>query len=294
MKKISIITAILFISIVNAQLYTPGGVVSTSSTGNVGIGIPSPESKLDIGTDNTQKTFINYQNKSSITFIPNNGSWFHISNTNGTNNALTISQGANVDQHRLLTIKYTGEVGIGTDAPQAKLDVMGDVWAANFISSETRNSSNAWIFHTPSSNQRTALYIAPKLPNGSWDWDKQTIFDKGNIAVSGKLEATEVKVTQTPTADFVFEESYSLPNLEDVEQYIKDNKHLPEIASAKEMEKDGVNIGQFQIKLLQKIEELTLYSIEQNKQLKIQNEKLNIQAEKIEKLENALTTQKNK
>lgn len=90
----------------------------------------------------------------------------------------------------------------------------------------------------------------------------------GNVMVNGKLEAKEVKVTLTPTADFVFEENYNIPKLEDVEKHIKEKKHLPEIASAKEMEKEGVNIGEFQIKLLQKIEELTLYIIQLNKELK--------------------------
>lgn len=83
--------------------------------------------------------------------------------------------------------------------------------------------------------------------------------------MQGKLEAKEVKVTTTPTADFLFAEDYQLPKLEEVEKYIKDKRHLPEIASAKEMQKEGVNIGEFQIKLLQKIEELTLYTIEQQK-----------------------------
>ncbi|WP_250254463.1 hypothetical protein [Chryseobacterium sp. Marseille-Q3244] len=90
----------------------------------------------------------------------------------------------------------------------------------------------------------------------------------GNASLQGKFEAKEIKVTLTPTADFVFDENYDLPKLEAVEKHIKEKKHLPEIASAKEMEKEGVNVGEFQIKLLQKIEELTLYTIEQNKQLK--------------------------
>ncbi|MGV4413593.1 hypothetical protein [Chryseobacterium sp. T1] len=91
---------------------------------------------------------------------------------------------------------------------------------------------------------------------------------QGNVKVDAKLEAKEVKVTTSPTADFVFEDNYRLPSLEELEKHIKTKKHLPEIASAKEMEKEGVNIGEFQIQLLQKIEELTLYSIEQNKQIK--------------------------
>lgn len=96
----------------------------------------------------------------------------------------------------------------------------------------------------------------------------------GNAALQGKFEAKEIKVTLTPTADFVFENDYNLPKLEDVEKHIKEKKHLPEIASAKEMEKEGVNVGEFQIKLLQKIEELTLYTIEQDKQLKKQAEEI--------------------
>lgn len=100
------------------------------------------------------------------------------------------------------------------------------------------------------------------------------ISPNGNASLQGKFEAKEVKVTITPTADFVFEEDYALPKLEDVEKHIKEKKHLPEIASAKVMEKEGVNVGEFQIKLLQKIEELTLYTIEQNKQLKNQQEKI--------------------
>lgn len=93
------------------------------------------------------------------------------------------------------------------------------------------------------------------------------ITNTGNAALKGKLEVKELKVTNTPTADFVFEEDYNLPKLEEVEKHIKEKKHLPEIASAKEMEKEGVNVGDFQIKLLQKIEELTLYVIDQNKKI---------------------------
>ncbi|MCT2407049.1 hypothetical protein NZD88_05705 [Chryseobacterium antibioticum] len=101
----------------------------------------------------------------------------------------------------------------------------------------------------------------------------------GNALLQGKLEAKELKVTLTPTADFVFEENYDLPKLEEVAKHIKEKKHLPEIASASIMEKEGVNVGEFQIKLLQKIEELTLYAIEQNRQLRDQQEKI----QKLEK-----------
>ena len=75
-------------------------------------------------------------------------------------------------------------------------------------------------------------------------------------------------------ADFVFENNYNLPSLESVDKFIKENKHLPEIASAKEMQKDGINLSEMNIKLLQKIEEMTLYIIEQNKLLSKQQKEI--------------------
>ena len=114
-----------------------------------------------------------------------------------------------------------------------------------------------------------------------------TVKSNGNAALNGKLEAKEIKVTNTPTADFVFEENYNLPSLKSIEKHIKEKRHLPEIASAKEMEKNGVNIGDFQIQLLQKIEELTLYTIEQGKKIKSlegQNSKIEKQQKDIEEL----------
>ncbi|MDH7459628.1 hypothetical protein QEG73_00005, partial [Chitinophagaceae bacterium 26-R-25] len=68
-------------------------------------------------------------------------------------------------------------------------------------------------------------------------------------------------------ADYVFEPSYKLPALDSIAAFIGKNKHLPEIPSASAIEKDGQDVGEIQKQLLKKIEELTLYVIEQNKQI---------------------------
>jgi hypothetical protein len=87
------------------------------------------------------------------------------------------------------------------------------------------------------------------------------------LAVNGKIWGTEVQVAVTKPPDYVFEKSYPLPTLEEVKSFIDQNKHLPEIPSAKEMEANGVNIGEMNMLLLKKIEELTLYVIEQQKEI---------------------------
>jgi hypothetical protein len=87
------------------------------------------------------------------------------------------------------------------------------------------------------------------------------------LTVAGNVSAKEIKVIATAGADFVFEQDYNLPSLKNLETYIITNKHLPDIASANEMVHNGLNLGELNIKLLQKIEELTLHLIRQEKEV---------------------------
>ena len=80
-------------------------------------------------------------------------------------------------------------------------------------------------------------------------------------------------------SDFVFEKDYKLRSIGDLETFIKENKHLPDIPSANDVKENGIDLGEMDAKLLQKIEELTLYIIEQQKQL----EELRTQIEKLNK-----------
>ncbi|NII83315.1 hypothetical protein [Pedobacter sp. SG908] len=85
------------------------------------------------------------------------------------------------------------------------------------------------------------------------------------LTVAGTIGAREIKVSATAGADFVFEPAYKLPELAELEKFVKTNKHLPEIPTAKQMVENGVNLGELNIKLLQKVEELTLHLIEKDK-----------------------------
>lgn len=93
--------------------------------------------------------------------------------------------------------------------------------------------------------------------------------ESGNVAIYGKLEAKDVVITQTPTADYVFASDYNLRGIKDLGRFINENKHLPEIPSAKEMTDSGLSVADFQIKLLQKIEEMSLYIISLDKEIDI-------------------------
>jgi hypothetical protein len=87
------------------------------------------------------------------------------------------------------------------------------------------------------------------------------------IAVNGGIHCTEVKVDAVIPADYVFEPSYKLKSLGDVQKYVETNKHLPDVPSAAEFMRDGYKLSEMNELLLRKVEELTLYIIEMQKQI---------------------------
>lgn len=103
-----------------------------------------------------------------------------------------------------------------------------------------------------------------------------TTIPTSKLTVAGNIAAQEVKVSVNAGADFVFHDDYDLKPLPALEEFIKANNRLPEIASAREMESNGINLSEMNIKLLQKIEELTLYVIEQQRQLAEQGKRIRI------------------
>ena len=97
---------------------------------------------------------------------------------------------------------------------------------------------------------------------------------KYKLDVAGTIRAHEIMVSSTG-ADFVFANDYQLRPLSEVKAFIQENKHLPEIKSAQEMQENGVGINELQTQLLQKIEELTLYILQQEERIKALEAELN-------------------
>jgi hypothetical protein len=123
----------------------------------------------------------------------------------------------------------------------------------------TFSNTNMRIF----SNGVSAMLIAAATGNVGIGTDNPTY----KLSVNGNIRTKEV-VVETGWADYVFEEKYKLKTLEEVEKFIGQNKHLAGIPSAGEIEKNGLFVGDTQKKMMEKIEELTLYMIQLNKRIK--------------------------
>jgi hypothetical protein len=88
------------------------------------------------------------------------------------------------------------------------------------------------------------------------------------LTVNGKILAEEFEIiTDVPASDYVFESNYKLRTLQEIETFVAQHKHLPEVPSAQEFKENGYKVGQMDDLLLRKVEELTLYAIELNKQV---------------------------
>ncbi|MBL0737623.1 hypothetical protein JI750_12025 [Flavobacterium sp. GN10] len=167
-----------------------------------------------------------------------------------------------------------------------KLSVGGAGWANKNI------LQTSWISGI---GDFTELNVVGKIANSAFI----RLIENGNVGigaqnpdskltVAGNIHAQEVKVTVNAgvVPDYVFANDYKLKSLNEVEQYIKKNSHLPEIPSAKELEKNGLMIAEMNMNLLKKIEELTLYIIEQDKKTETLKTIISDQNKRLEKLEN--------
>ncbi|MEC7262907.1 MAG: hypothetical protein VXW38_04140 [Bacteroidota bacterium] len=112
------------------------------------------------------------------------------------------------------------------------------------------------------------------------------------LAVNGNIHTKEVKVDLTGWPDYVFKEDHGLPTLQEVEQHIKEKGRLINIPSAEEVEANGIELGEMNKLLLEKIEELTLYTLQQQKELENQKEKNKRLEERLNNLEKLITINK--
>lgn len=207
---------------------------------------------------------------------------------------------ANYSTH-LMVLDAQGRLGIGTTTPRSSLEVKGVIKSSSNTTSNYVNNffvsgdGNAYMnFAGGSSSSRIGFQIDGSSAMSIFNNRSVGINTSGTgshkLAVGGSIGAQEVKVEVGGWSDFVFEGDYNLPTLEEVEKHIQEKGHLQDIPSAEEVEENGIYLGEMDVKLLQKIEELTLYTIEQEKKIKVLKTKL----EKVNELERQLTQLINK
>jgi hypothetical protein len=184
-------------------------------------------------------------------------------------------------------VTEAGNVGIGTATPSHRLTVAGGVSITNSGEALKLDGNGTAInffqsgaFKSFISHNASGLYLGVNNGNIRLDVSNGHVAignviltganaDAYKLAVSGKVicEEVRVKLVSSGWPDYVFADNYKLPSLVDVEQYIRQNKHLPNIPAAAEVEKNGLAVGDMQKRMMEKIEELTLYIIGLQKQL---------------------------
>ena len=137
------------------------------------------------------------------------------------------------------------------------------IWIARYNSGPDASELRVNLGDGLDNKDRFVIGIT-RWDTGQWN-ESFSVLGSGDAEVAGTLRAKDIKVCLTQGCDFVFAEDYPLMKLNDLSDFIKTNKHLPEVAPAAQMEADGINLSEMQAKLLQKIEELTLYVIQQDK-----------------------------
>jgi hypothetical protein len=193
---------------------------------------------------------------------------------------------------------YSGNLGVGVVNPSQKLEVGGSgLFNGRVISTISGDIGGEIVINNPSktANGTAKSWSIFNMTGGYgnslqfWAYDnlgcaagglctnRFTIMDNGNVGigvlnpnnkldVKGTIHSQEVKVDMLDWSDFVFKKGYNLPTLEEVEKHIAEKGHLENIPSEEEVLKNGIVLGEMNAKLLQKIEELTLYMIEMKKE----------------------------
>ncbi|WP_343704569.1 hypothetical protein [Chitinophaga sp.] len=210
-------------------------------------------------------------------------------------------------QKTLMYIMQDGRTGIGTSNPASQLHLSSDENHALTLS-RTNGTYGFRIFRDAYSGTVQFQIGATEAPQ--WETKIQigegvgantpliinpdggnvgigTLSPAAKLSVNGGIIAHKVKVSLDINnwPDFVFAPGYRLPPLAHVEAFVKTNKHLPNIPSAADVQTQGLDLGDNQAKLLQKIEELTLYLIDQHKTIQAQQQQLLEMEKRLKSLE---------
>ena len=267
------------------------------SSGYVGIGTTTPFAKLEVNSGSILVKNLANTTGESLPMITQSLTFGHYATFGTSINTFTENDGYNSYALQFLTqetyvqglvekmrISAAGNVGIGVDNPLHVLHLKKPQPTLNFEKTGVLN----WTMGNIAGND---FYIrVDNAPNSPFMMESNTgnvgigtATPKEKLSVNGKIRAKEIKVELANWPDYVFEEGYQKLSLTEIEQFIKQNKHLPGVPIAKQVEQEGVELGEMNKVLLKKIEELTLLLIEKDKELKKEKDENNARLNEIEK-----------
>jgi hypothetical protein len=295
MKKILLVAILSFtISHSFAQWTTSGTNIYTSNTGNVGIGTASPAVKLSVTPSTTASLRSAFTTTTPMVNIAPIGG-----------NGVVIIEGSNSSiAAGILALRSNRSVNFAYNNSSSVNDLLGAVAFEGFSTTTGISRLGSYIYSDVESVQSTSL--SSNLKFGTTDATGtqairlyvssgglvgiNTLDTKGyQFAVNGSAIATSMTIKlNTNWPDYVFKPSYQLPTLSEVKSYIDQNQHLPEMPSEQEIAKNGLNLGEINTLLTKKVEELTLYLIEQEKAQSQQQQKITSQEDRISKLEKTI------
>lgn len=202
-------------------------------------------------------------------------------NNGGATNQLSIPGTYNFEQLRL------GQIGNGNQALEfVNHNGISSSYGIKLLVNVDQAPGLQMQYASPQTSYNALSYQTGLYLNLQGNVGIGTLSPAERLSVNGKIRAKEIKVETANWPDYVFEDRYELKELETLEEFIKVNKHLPDIPSAKEAEENGINLGDMNGKLLKKVEELTLYVIDQNKKLERQEKLINLLLKKNDLFEN--------
>lgn len=204
-----------------------------------------------------------------------------------------------------MRIDNQGNLGRSNATPEAQLHISGGA-GANAVLIEGSHQAVVQLHNENGANWQLSSNIPSVSSTGfaifaDGSSERPFVINNNNVgigtvnpserlAVNGTIKAKEIIVTDAAGdwADFVFADDYVLPSLAAVRAHIETHGHLPSIPSAEEVEADGISVGVMQAKLLQKIEELTLYTLDQQAVIDELRAQQAAQAKRIARLEAVL------
>ncbi|MFA8449462.1 MAG: hypothetical protein ACEPOW_02075 [Bacteroidales bacterium] len=197
------------------------------------------------------------------------------------------------------------EIGFGTSKPNAEVEFRrevlfskGMIWDNGVncklnnpsdnntykMSFQTNNGNDVYSFNAPENANILSVRNNGRVGIGT-DTPEQSLQVAGNVKVDKTLFANRISLTIGSFPDYVFEPGYKRKSLYELEKYIQENKHLPGIPSENEIVKEGLDLKKINTILVEKVEELTLYTIDQEKKIDTQNQKIEMLIKRIEALE---------